>query len=135
MDMDGVLVQNFESREAWRQNRLKKGFFLNKKPLELAVESFHKLNNHCVVYILSTAVWDNIHCWTEKRIWVEKYLGVEVRKKLILSHNKGLNVGKLLIDDSTDHGENNFCGEHIHFESHEFPTWDEVIDKLHFIES
>jgi len=132
IDMDGVLVQSNESPEEWRENRIKKGFFLNKKPVENAVASFQFLNQQCNVYILSTPVWDNIHCWTEKRIWVEKHLGHEVRKKLILSHNKGLNVGKLLIDDSTEHGVKSFSGIHIHFGSENYPTWKEVINGLIF---
>lgn len=132
IDMDGVLVQSNESPEEWQSNKLKKEFFLNKKPIDLAIESFQFLNQHCDVYILSTPVWDNVHCWTEKRIWVEKHLGIESWKKLILSHNKGLNFGKLLIDDSTEHGVLEFTGEHIHFGSTKYPTWKEVINNLTF---
>ncbi len=37
----------------------------------------------------------------EKRVWIEKYFGLEFTEKLIISANKGLLKGDLLIDDQT----------------------------------
>ena len=132
VDMDGVLVQNGESKKEWEEKRLRKGFFLDKPPLALAIEAFQLLSNNCDIYILSTPVWDNIHCWSEKREWVEKYLGVQARKKLILTHNKALNKGLILIDDSYSHGADHFDGHHILFGSRDYPNWQQVIKQLDF---
>jgi 5'(3')-deoxyribonucleotidase len=133
VDIDGVLVQSNESREEWNSKRLTKGFFLDKKPVELATEAFKTLFDNCDLYILSTPVWDNVYCWSEKRIWVEEHLGSHATKRLILSHNKALNMGKILIDHSFKHGVKDFSGIHIHFGSTEFPSWKEVMTKLKFI--
>jgi len=130
IDMDGVLVQSNVTKSEFQKRRLEKGFFLNNEPVYMAIESFVFLSYHCNVFILSTPVWDNIHCWTEKRIWVQKYLGDHARKKLILTHDKSLNIGKLLIDDSKEHGAGNFKGTHILFGSDEFPTWQVVLESL-----
>ena len=133
VDMDGVLVENNVSKEEFQIKRLEKGFFLNNNPVEGAVESFIKLSENCSSYILSTPVWDNIYCWSEKRIWVEKYLGESAKKKLILTHDKSLNMLKVLIDDSLAHGADKFVGKHIHFGSEMFPTWNEVLNSLKFV--
>lgn len=106
IDMDGVLVEKNDVN--FKEERLMKGFFLDKAPIVNAVESFQFLAQNCEVYILSTPVWDNEFCWTEKRLWVENHLGIMARKKLILTHNKALNEGKFLIDDSLDHGVKDF---------------------------
>ena len=131
IDMDGVLVEKSEMN--FKEERLKKGFFLDKKPIINAVNSFQFLAQHCDVYILSTPVWDNEFCWTEKRLWVEKHLGIMARKKLILTHNKALNIGKLLIDDSIDHGVQDFKGTHFHFGNDYFPNWEAVLNQISVI--
>lgn len=133
VDMDGVLVQSGESKDEWANFRLLPGFLLNKKPIENAIEAFNILSKNCNVYILSTPVWDNVDCWSEKRIWVEKYLGHTAKKKLILTHNKALNKGKILIDDSLNHGANNFEGIHILFGSDKYPNWTAVLNKFEFL--
>ena len=132
IDMDGVLVQIDDDKKDWEKNRIKKGFFLSKQPVKGAVEAFHFLSNKCQLYILSTPVWDNPYCWMEKRIWVEKFLSESACKKLILSHNKALNKGNILIDDSFSHGVREFNGLHIHFGSIEYPDWDTVLSKFEF---
>ena len=133
IDMDGVLVQSNETKEEWYQNRLIAGFFLKKIPQNLAVDSFKFLVSKCEVYILSTPVWNNPQCWIEKRLWVQKYLGETARKKLILTHNKSLNKGLVLIDDNLQHGAESFDGHLIHFGSKDYPSWKEVLDRLQFI--
>ena len=61
---------------------------------------------------------------------MKKYLGSNARKRLILSHNKHLNIGDYLIDDRTANGAGNFTGEHIHFGTEKFPNWDSVLTYL-----
>lgn len=133
IDMDGVLVQNTVTKQEFQTRKLERGFFLNSGPVDQAVEAFAFLSSRCNVFILSTPVWDNVHCWTEKRIWVEKYLGIQAKKKLILTHDKSLNIGRLLIDDSTENGAANFIGTHFLFGSKDFPSWKEVLESIDFV--
>ena len=132
LDMDGVLVEKEDLKEQWDENRLKQGFFLAKSPLEGALDSFNLLSKNADVYILSTPVWDNPHSWIEKRLWVEQHLGNEAKKKLILTHNKSLNIGKLLVDDSVDHGVEKFRGIVLQFGSREYPNWKSILKSLSF---
>ncbi|QTV06533.1 5' nucleotidase, NT5C type [Faecalibacter bovis] len=103
--------------------------FLNAKPIPHALESINELEKHYDVYILSTAPWHNIHSWSQKRIWVEKYLP-SMYKKLILTHHKEQLIGDYLIDDRTKNGAGEFKGEHIHIFTDQFPTWQSVTDYL-----
>ena len=75
------------------------GIFSKMKPVDDAIEAYNKLTKHFDVYILSTAPWNNSSAWTDKLLWVQKYLGKQAYKRLILSHNKNLNIGDYLIDD------------------------------------
>jgi 5'(3')-deoxyribonucleotidase len=98
-------------------------------PIPGAIEGYNKLNKlgHDV-YILSTAPWENPSAWSDKLIWVKKYIGKIAHKKLILSHNKNLNKGDFLIDDRIANGAGDFKGELIRFGSEKFPNWDSVIN-------
>jgi 5'(3')-deoxyribonucleotidase len=87
-----------------------------------------------VIYLLSSAPWDNTNSWSDKRRWVEKYLPQLRRKCLILSHRKDLNRGSYLIDDRAHNGAIDF-GEYdnqewIHFGSERFPNWEEILKYL-----
>lgn len=101
--------------------------FYDSEPIEGAIESFHELAQKYEVYILSTAPWDNPESWTAKRIWVEKHLGKDGFKRLILSHNKGLLRGDYLIDDRIKNGVAEFQGKHIHFGTIDIPNWEAVM--------
>lgn len=133
-DMDGVLATNEKCELNFKKNRFKKGYFLKKELIEGALEALQQFHSNCEVYLLSTPVSKNTHCYSEKRIWVEKHLGEEFCKRLILSHNKALNMGKLLIDDSKDHGAAEFTGIHLHFGQEEFANWEVVLQTIEFIE-
>lgn len=146
IDMDGVLA-DFESRlreinpnlplkhepgrkEAVEAIECQPLFYRSLKPMSGAIEAYKTLCTKYEVYILSTASWGNISCWSEKREWVEEYIGDLAHKKLILSHNKGLLMGEFLIDDRIKNGVENFQGEHIHFGTNDFPDWDSVLKYL-----
>ncbi|MEG0915560.1 MAG: hypothetical protein RSF68_00955 [Myroides sp.] len=103
--------------------------FLNAQPIPHALEAVAKLEEHYNVFILSTAPWHNIHAWSQKRIWVDKYLP-SMHKKLILTHHKDHLIGDYLIDDRLKNGAENFQGKHIHIFSDAFPTWESVLDEL-----
>ena len=139
IDMDNVLV-DFPSGidhisatdRASYKGRLDEvpGIFGLMTPLEDAIDSFHKLSQTYDTYILSTAPWENPSAWSDKLLWVKKYLGDVAHKRLILSHNKNLNYGDYLIDDRTKNGADRFPGEHIHFGTEAFPDWKSVCDYL-----
>lgn len=105
-------------------------FYQDMEPMPGAIEAFKKLSEHFDCYILSAPSWNNVSCYTDKRLWVEKYLGNLAKKKLILTHNKGMHSGRALIDDRTKYGVENFKGEHIHFGTDAFPDWKTVVDYL-----
>ena len=100
------------------------------KPLDGAIEAFTTLARIYDSYILSTAPWENLSAWSDKATWVQTHLGDSAKKRLILSHNKNLNIGNYLIDDRTANGAGQFIGEHIHFGSEKFPNWKSVLNYL-----
>lgn len=100
------------------------------QPMPMAIEAFEQLSQQFNSYILSTAPWDNPSAWQDKVKWVKKYLGQVAHKRLILSHNKHLNMGDYLIDDRTKNGAAEFKGEHILFGGEDFPDWPTVLDYL-----
>ena len=106
------------------------GIFSLMQPLDDAIDAYEKLSQKYDTYILSTAPWDNPSAWSDKIIWVKKYLGSSAHKRLILSHNKNLNFGDYLIDDRTKNGASEFKGEHIHFGKEPFPDWPSVLSYL-----
>ena len=103
--------------------------FINSQPIPHALESIAELEKHFDVYILSTAPWHNIHSWSQKRIWVDKYMPT-MFKKLILTHHKEQLIGEYLIDDRLKNGAAEFKGEHIHIFTEKFPTWQSVVEYL-----
>jgi hypothetical protein len=139
VDMDGVLVDLHAKLREYPEDVVKSlgndidklpGLFLDPPPMEGAIEAFNILCSLFDVYILSTAPWDNPEALMHKRIWVEKHLGKNAYKRLILSHNKHLNVGDFLIDDRTANGAGKFTGEHIHFGTEKWPDWKATLDYL-----
>ena len=137
--MDGVLVDfqsgidslTEEQRQSFKDGLDDvPGIFSKMKPVEGAIEAYEELTRHFDVYILSTAPWNNPSAWTDKLLWVKKYLGDLAHKRLILSHNKHLNDGDFLIDDRTANGAGDFKGEHVKFLSEEFQNWDDVLNYL-----
>jgi len=106
------------------------GIFSKMKPFTGAIEAYEELSKHYDVYILSTAPWQNPSAWSDKLEWAQKYLGDLAYKKLILSHNKNLNIGDYLIDDRLANGASEFKGEHIHFGKKPFADWGSVLSYL-----
>jgi len=108
----------------------KVGFFENLEAIPGAIESVNFLRemDDVDVYILTAPSVRNPHCYTEKRIWIEKHFDLEFCKKLIICANKGLLKGDFLIDDYiSGKGQENFEGKLIHFGSEKFPDWKSVI--------
>lgn len=139
VDMDGVLV-DFESgvRQLDDQtlraysDRLQDvpGIFSLMTPLPDALESFEVLAKKYNTYVLSTASWNNHTAWSNKVLWIQRYLGQSAYKRLILSHSKHLNIGDYLIDDRINNGAGRFTGELIRFGTPAFPDWKAVMAYL-----
>ena len=129
IDMDGVLVdlQSNLDKQGWHQN-----VFKDPPAITGAIEAFTKLceSNKYDVYILSTAPWNIPNSWTQKRLWVSKYLGDKAHKRLILCNHKNLLRGDILIDDRTKNGAGEFDGELIQFGTDKYPNWKIVIKYL-----
>ena len=136
VDMDNVLV-DFDSllreKKLVDKNEIDEfvdsteGLFLDLEPMPGAITAFNFLAEHFETYILTTAPWKNVSAWTDKRRWVDKYLPDTGTKRLIITHNKGLNKGDYIIDDRKVKGVDSFEGEHIHFGQGNFLTWDNVV--------
>jgi 5'-nucleotidase len=159
VDMDNVLVDfpagitqlsAGEKKEYEGRYDDTPGIFAKMPPIEGAVKGFEALSGYFDTYILSTAPWDNPTAWIDKLNWVKKYLTENTdpvkglaHKRLILSHNKNLNIqeGAYLIDDSHKNGAGEFGSMRLSFGLNrdggvnEFPTWDSVLDRLGELES
>lgn len=141
VDMDNVLVDFAsgldkvdEAKKQQYEGRLDEipGLFAKMKPLEGAVEAMHSLkeDGRFDLYILSTAPWNNPSAWSDKLLWVQKYLADVFYKRVIITHNKQLQKGDFLIDDRGKNGTSEFEGEWIQFGSDEYPGWDAVVAHL-----
>jgi len=137
IDMDDVLC---DFMEAYRESIARKpeiiypqsqyGFWRNLKPVKGSIEAVHYLSSIEIfdVYILTSPSVLNPLCYTEKRLWVEDHLRLEMVNRLIISPNKGLCKGDYLIDDMDNgNGRNNFEGKILQFGSKEFGNWEQVL--------
>lgn len=106
------------------------GFFANLEPIEGAIETIHELMGEFDVWILTRPSYMNPLSYTEKRIWVEKYFGLEFCKKLILCSNKSLLKGDYLVDDSSLCGQPEFEGEWLQYGTEKFDNWKKVKEYL-----
>ncbi len=135
VDMDNVLVDFPSAFKKLDPNILEKykgnedeipSIFSLMEPMKDAIESYNEISEAYDTYILSTAPWGNPTAWSDKLLWVKKYLGEVAYKRLILTHNKNLNSGDYLIDDRPNNGASEFKGEWIHFGTEEFSDWNSV---------
>jgi len=144
VDMDHVLCDYQALYDRMREKQpdvmypqSQAGFFLSLNPIKGAIKSYGWLSNHPEIkpLILTAPSVLNPHCYTEKRIWVEKHLGIDAVSDLIITSHKHLNIGDYLIDDqAAGRGQEWFSGALIQFGSATTPNWDAVIafiqDKL-----
>ncbi|NLE46046.1 MAG: 5'-3'-deoxyribonucleotidase [Chloroflexi bacterium] len=79
------------------------GFFLSLPPIAGSVESVTAMREMGIdVFICSTPLSEYEHCVTEKYQWVEGHLGREWTRRLILTSDKTLVRGDVLIDDKPE---------------------------------
>lgn len=133
-DMDDVMADFIKAERlaisknpgiAFPQSQLK--FFENLEPIPGSIEAYNELKQKYNVKILSRPSVYNPLSYMEKRLWVEKYLGFNECKNLILSCDKTLLKGKYLIDDIDQIGLFKPEWEHIHYGSARFPNWDSIL--------
>jgi len=106
------------------------GFFSRLKPVDGALDALFLLERHYNIFILTKPSIKNLHSYSEKAEWVEKYLGEKYLEKLILCPDKSLVKGHYLIDDYDKNGQTEFEGEFIRFKSELFPDWSSVVKYL-----
>lgn len=107
------------------------GLYINLEPMPGALEAYRWLDAHPMteVYILTAPSIMNPHCYSEKREWVEQYLGMGIVENLIITPHKNLNKGDYLIDDNASgKGQDGFEGELLLFGGDDFPDWRSVRD-------
>ncbi|QNK78073.1 hypothetical protein H7F37_03035 [Winogradskyella sp. PAMC22761] len=138
-DMDGVLV-NFQSGIDKLSIELKEeyigrldevdGIFGKMEPNKGAIEAYNLLDTYYECNICSTASWNNSSAWSDKLLWIKRYLP-KAFKNLTLTHRKDNVFGNYLIDDRVDkNGADKFKGELIPFGSSGFETWPQVVNYL-----
>ena len=77
-------------------------FYRDLVPHEGATLAINRLSEHFDVFFCSTP-WDgNPDSMGHKRDWLEKYMGLGWGKRLILTHDKTLVRGDILIDDKPE---------------------------------
>lgn len=136
--MDGVIVDFDSGIAALSYEEFKEyegrfakcpNIFSKMVPHDGALEAVSRLEEQYDVYILSSPSWGNASAWSDKYEWISKHIPT-MERKLILSSQKHLNIGHYLIDDRLVNGADRFCGEHIHFGSEPFHSWEVVLDYL-----
>ena len=128
-DFKGAFTRCLFENPTLKFPQSKPGFFFDLEPITGAIEAFTWLSNQPEfdTYILTAPSIKNPLCYTEKRLWVEKYPGFTAVNKFIISPHKNLNKGDYLIDDNlSGKGQEKFDGKVIQFASTLFPDWPAV---------
>ncbi|CAH1273769.1 NT5C [Branchiostoma lanceolatum] len=98
-----------------------KGFFLNLQPIEGALEAAREMAEMegVDVYICTSPIKKYTHCVVEKYQWLDKHLGKEWMERMILTRDKTVINGDLLIDDKPNitGGMNPPMWQHVLFTS------------------
>lgn len=132
-DFRGAFHDHYARNPAISYPQSQYGFFANLKPLPGAIEAVQALidSPDHDPYILTAPSIMNPLCYTEKRISIETHFGLEFTEKLIISPNKALVKGDILIDDNVHgKGQDLFEGRLIQFGSPEFPDWQSIRAEL-----
>lgn len=87
---------HFNRREIQAQS----GFFLNLKPITGALEAIKEMDKEGYnVFIVSSPSVLGKYCHSEKCAWMKQHMGEKWAKKLVLTKDKTIIHGNLLIDD------------------------------------
>lgn len=93
------------------------GFIFGLNPIEGGIEAIKEMiaEGHDV-RICTSPLSSYENCITEKYLWIEKYLGRDFTKKMIVTKDKTLIRGDILIDDSVPKGVITPSWKHIIFD-------------------
>lgn len=140
IDMDDTLCDLQAAAKAAKERNPKMpypqaeyGFYASFDPLPGAVDAVSKLyeSEEYEPWILTAPSLVNPLCYTEKRVWVEKHLGMRMVERLIISPNKALLKGDYLIDDNIEgKGQEGFEGCLIQYGSDRYSDWSKVLKFL-----
>ncbi|KAM6163522.1 5'(3')-deoxyribonucleotidase, cytosolic type [Rhynchocyon petersi] len=94
------------------------GFFLDLEPIPGALEALREMNEmeDTEVFICTSPLLKYEHCVAEKYRWVEKHLGPKFVERIILTRDKTVVSGDLLIDD-----KDNIQGQE------KTPSWEHIL--------
>ncbi len=138
LDLDNVLV-DFHSHPTLRiphgffnhPNMFKDTYFSKLKPFPGAIKAAMTLLNNpkLDVYILTQPVANSIKSYSEKADWVAEYLPA-FSDRLIMTQDKLLNKGDVLVDDSLKWSK--FEGKFIHFDfkGNTVEEWKRVVEEI-----
>jgi len=105
------------------------GFLTDLEEVPDAVASVKLLDESHNIWFLTAPSYHNPISYTEKRVWIEKHLGFEFTKRLIICYDKSLVKGDYLIDDHNyGKGQDRFDGILIHFRSSDWPDWKSIMN-------
>lgn len=105
-----------EMRATIRNAYTECNFFRNLPPIEGYVEALHKmLENGLEVFICSSPLSAYTNCVPEKFAWVEHHLGPKWVSRVVLTKDKTIVHGDILIDD------------HPEIKGAFFPTWEHIL--------
>jgi 5'-nucleotidase len=89
-----------EFREAVQELQRRPGFYYSLPPVTGGIVAFQEMTRAGFdVYICSSPLSVYKHCVVEKYEWVEHFLGFEWTKRIIMTKDKTLLRGDVLIDD------------------------------------
>lgn len=126
-DCDGAIRTVKVTKPEMPYPQAEYGFFLKLDPLPGALDGIRALAEVHDVWILTRPSVINPMCYLEKRVWVENHLGLPWCYKLILSPDKALLRGDILVDDNPWPG---FQGVQLLFGSQVCPNWAAVLNYL-----
>lgn len=118
------------------------GFYRELKPIEGAVEALHQIRAAGYETFICTAPYvTNETCASEKMAWVREHLGADWVKKMVITSDKTLVRGDVLIDDKPDiTGSMTPIWKHVVFDApynrhvpqrlDRWSDWEGVLDKV-----
>lgn len=130
LDMDGVLADfdAFKKKHDLTGEQVKTmyGAYLDLEPMPEAIAAVHSLigMGHDV-WIATKPPTGIAHAYADKAAWILKHLP-ELKRKIVITHDKSLLRGDVLIDDRPHKANaSNFIGHLIHF--HPGFQWPEIL--------
>jgi 5'-nucleotidase len=99
------LFENIEIKKFILKTYTLPGMFLYPQPIRGSIEAMRCLADHFNIFLCSSPFsgkHDADHVWTEKVQWVRKYLGERWVDRLILTRDKTVISGEILIDDKSN---------------------------------